>query len=141
MASFEPTATEVDVSVLNEELERRGVRVIVPITLENLDLDWRVLGTSTPLGLNAIAAADLVVAPALAIGPGGERLGQGGGCYDRTLPRRRTSVPVIAAVFEEESGIAVPVEPHDERVDAVVTPRGVTHFGRRRREDAEPARN
>lgn len=125
VATFEPLDTESNLEPINARLLENG-RVIVPITLEDLDLSWRDLATGEDLGKDAIALADVVVAPALAIGARGERLGQGGGCYDRALPRRREGTPVIAVVFPDEFGVDFPTQAHDERVDAVLTVNGLT---------------
>jgi 5-formyltetrahydrofolate cyclo-ligase len=81
------------------------------------------------LGLDAIAAADVILAPALAIDRLGHRLGQGGGCYDRALPR--ASGEVIAVIADDELVEAVPTEAHDLPVAAVVTPSaGLMRFPR-----------
>lgn len=128
VASFEPKPTEVNVAALNEHVLAAGARLIVPITLDDLDLSWRDVATGVDLGRGGIAEADVIIAPALAIGPGGERLGQGGGCYDRALPRRRPGTPVVATVFASENGLDLPVEAHDERVDGVLTQDGLTAF-------------
>lgn len=123
VATFEPLSTESNLDPLNAHLLAAAhvERVLVPVTLDDLDLSWRDLATGADLGPGAIVEADLVIAPALAIGRAGERLGQGGGCYDKALPRRRRGVPVIAVVFPEEFGLDLPLEAHDERVDAVLT--------------------
>ena len=131
VASFEPMATESNLQPLNAAVLAGG-RLLVPITLDDLDLSWRDAATGVDVGRSAIADADLVVAPALAIGPHGERLGQGGGCYDRALPRRRPGTPVVAVVFPDELLVTpgaprIPAEEHDERVDAVLTVDGLTH--------------
>jgi len=110
-------------------LHRRGVQVIVPETLPDLDLEWRELladGSEGPrLGLEGIAAAQVIVAPALAIDHGGTRMGQGGGCYDRALPRRRAGAIVVGLVNDEEYAASpLPHDAHDVRVDAVLTPGG-----------------
>lgn len=125
---FEPLDTESDVAVLARQLLARGKRVLVPITLTDLDLSWRDLATGEDLGTGGIALADLVFAPALAVSSRGDRLGQGGGCYDRALPRRRPGVPVIAIVFTDELGVDVPTEAHDEKIDGALTATGVTWF-------------
>ena len=79
-------------------------------------------------GAGALAEADVVVAPALAVDTSGARLGQGGGWYDRALEHARPGTPVIAMVFEEEvydaASRPVPREAHDRLVDAVATPDG-----------------
>ena len=73
-----------------------------------------------PLGRDAIGAADLVLVPALAVDEAGRRLGQGGGSYDRALPR--TTAPVVAVVFGDEVLDTIPAERHDRPVDGVLTP-------------------
>ena len=60
--------------------------------------------------------------PALAVDRVGNRLGQGGGWYDRMIPLRSPSAPVCALVYPDELvGAPLPVEAHDRQVDAVVT--------------------
>ena len=110
-------------------LHARHARVIVPETLPDMDLEWRELyadGSEGPrLGLSGIAAADLILAPALAVDHHGNRLGQGGGCYDRALARRGPAAVVVAIVNDEEyGGPTLPQDAHDVRVDAVITPGG-----------------
>jgi 5-formyltetrahydrofolate cyclo-ligase len=119
-------------------LRARGVRVLLPLLLEDLDLEWAdydgdpanltegphgVLHPPGPsLGLHGIAAAELVLAPALAVDGAGRRLGQGGGSYDRALTR--TSAPVLAVVFDDEVIEEVPAELHDRPVTGALTPAG-----------------
>ncbi|WP_432504338.1 5-formyltetrahydrofolate cyclo-ligase [Kineococcus arenarius] len=117
------------------ELRRHGVEVLLPVLLPDDDLDWEVRAVrpgpagSGPLGPGAIATADVVVVPALAVDTAGRRLGQGGGSYDRALQRVPRRVPVIALVHDDELFDAavspLPVLPHDRPVHAVVTP---THW-------------
>jgi 5-formyltetrahydrofolate cyclo-ligase len=82
------------------------------------------------LGVDAIAAADVVLVPALAVARDGVRLGKGGGSYDRALARARTGALVVALLWDGELHDAgdLPVEPHDRPVDAVVTPSATTRL-------------
>ena len=70
----------------------------------------------------ALATADVVVVPALAVAADGTRLGRGGGFYDRALVHARADAVLVAVVFDEELLPAVPTGPHDRRVTAVVIP-------------------
>ena len=81
------------------------------------------------LGSEALAGADLILIPALAASEDGTRLGQGGGWYDRTLPHRAPSAPIVAVVFDDEvlAGGRIPREPHDVPVDAIITPTRTLH--------------
>jgi 5-formyltetrahydrofolate cyclo-ligase len=53
----------------------------------------------------------------------GYRLGYGGGFYDRTLAEARLRRPVLALglAFACQEVAEVPVEPHDEPLDGVLT--------------------
>lgn len=83
-------------------------------------------------GADELAKADLIVVPALAVDARGVRLGQGGGWYDRALEHARPDVPIIAVVFEDEffsdPDNYLPVEPHDQQVNGVLTPSGYTRL-------------
>ena len=120
VAAYESLPTEPPTEALIERLTAAGHRVIVPVLLPDKDLDWRA--GDTLLGRAAIGDATLVVVPALAIGRDGMRLGQGGGSYDRALTRCAPGARVIALVYDDELATGVPTDPHDQAVDAVVTP-------------------
>jgi 5-formyltetrahydrofolate cyclo-ligase len=108
-------------------LHERGVRVLVPLTLPDRDLDWAEWtpeGSGSPLGVEAIGAADLMLVPALAAGADGMRLGRGGGSYDRALTRVRADTQVAALLYDDELRAAVPSEPWDLPVGWAVTPEG-----------------
>jgi 5-formyltetrahydrofolate cyclo-ligase len=98
--------------------------VLLPILYADNDLGWG-LGLSEPpidLGSDAIATADLVICPAVAVARDGVRLGRGGGSYDRALARVRPGTPVWAAVYDTEIVDALPCATHDQPVDAALTP-------------------
>lgn len=120
VASFTSLPTEPPTDAVNELIAALGHRLALPVLLPDNDLDWDA-GDGDRLGRDAISAAALVLVPALAIGRDGSRLGQGGGSYDRALPRVGRSVPVIAIVHEHEVVDTVPRDAHDRDVDGVVT--------------------
>ena len=64
---------------------------------------------------------DVVVVPGLAFTADGRRLGQGGGHYDRFLVRLRDGCVTVGAAFAEQLVDDLPTEPHDVRLDLVVT--------------------
>ncbi|HET7475367.1 MAG TPA: 5-formyltetrahydrofolate cyclo-ligase [Dermatophilaceae bacterium] len=128
VAAYEALPTEPPTDALVQALLARGVRVVVPLLLADLDLDWRLAGGSAALGVHAVGDARLVIVPALAVDTAGTRLGQGGGSYDRALARRSPAATVVAVVNDEEYVEGpLPREPHDARVDAVVTTGGAVH--------------
>ncbi len=64
---------------------------------------------------------DLFVVPGLAFDAAGGRLGRGGGHYDATLAAMPPGAPRVGVAFEAQLVPAVPREPHDVALDAVVT--------------------
>jgi len=124
VAAYESHPTEPPTHLLVDRLTAAGYEVVVGVTLPDLDLDWRVTGTPPTLGLNAIHDAQVIVAPALAVDRTGNRLGQGGGSYDRALARRHSDALIVVLLHDDEllPADAVPVDAHDIAVDVVVTP-------------------
>jgi len=64
---------------------------------------------------------DVVIVPGLAFTVAGDRLGQGGGWYDRFLAGVRTECLTVGVGFAEQILEALPVEPHDVTLDRVIT--------------------
>ena len=93
------------------------------------------------LGSGALAGCAVVLLPALAVDTAGRRVGRGGGSYDRALaepdgrpePRRSPRPLLVAIVHADRWGAELvpadrtplPVEPHDQRIHAVLTGDGL----------------
>jgi 5-formyltetrahydrofolate cyclo-ligase len=143
VAAYLSIGTEPATPDLVEALRSRGVRVLVPVLRDDLDLNWAqyvgmdglaqgLRGLWTPqgplLGVNAVAEADVVIVPAVTVDDRGVRLGRGGGSYDRALARVPAGRPVIALLYDGERRDVVPAEAHDRRVTTLVTPSEVRRF-------------
>jgi len=64
---------------------------------------------------------DLVLCPGVAFTPTGQRLGQGGGYYDRFLDAHPCH-HVVGLAYDEQVMDELPLEPHDVKIQGVVTP-------------------
>jgi len=142
VAAYYSIGTEPDTRGLVYALWKRGSYVLLPVLRPDGDLDWAsyegpdslVPGprglrqpAEPPRGVDAVARADAVLVPALAVDPAGRRLGRGGGSYDRALARVGPLIPLIALLYDDELVEHVPAAPHDIPVRAAVTPRaGIT---------------
>lgn len=138
VALYVSRAPEPDTAPLIDWLIGSGTEVLLPVLHDNNDLGWGVapaaggagllpgrLGLNRPpvdLGLDAIAGADLVICPALAVDRTGVRLGRGGGSYDRALARVPSGTPIWAAVYDNEVLDSLPADSHDHPVHAALTP-------------------
>lgn len=71
-----------------------------------------------------LGPADVVVVPAVALSPTGERLGRGAGYYDRTFDGPDAPL-LIGAGYEFQVVEQLPHEEHDRRMHAIVTETGL----------------
>ncbi|MEO5597619.1 MAG: 5-formyltetrahydrofolate cyclo-ligase [Novosphingobium sp.] len=74
-----------------------------------------------PRAHSALAKPDTAFVPLLAFTADGQRLGQGGGHYDRWLAGNPDVLP-IGLAWDMQLVDSLPVEPHDRTLAAVVTP-------------------
>ncbi|WP_372728092.1 5-formyltetrahydrofolate cyclo-ligase [Nocardioides sp.] len=143
VAAYVSVGTEPGTGELLDELTGAGARVLLPRLLSDDDLDWAVhrgsdhlvparRGLLEPdgpsLGPDAIASADVVLLPGLAVSPQGWRLGRGGGSYDRALARVPIGTFTCVLLYDDELDREVPVQPHDRRVSAAVSPSGLRRW-------------
>ena len=140
VAAYISIGTEPGTGPLIEALHALGRRVILPVLLADNDLDWaRYTGPADlmpagrglleppgpRLGVDAVATADVVLTPGLAVDRRGRRLGRGGGSYDRALGRVPVGTFVCTLLYDEEVVERVPTDVHDRPVVAAATPAGL----------------
>ncbi|MEN8706359.1 MAG: 5-formyltetrahydrofolate cyclo-ligase [Nocardioides marinisabuli] len=143
LAAYVAVGSEPGTGLLLEALRASGRRVLLPVLLPDGDLDWATYGGEehlrrAPLGLlepdgerlgpDAVAGADVVLVPGLAVAADGLRLGRGGGSYDRALARVPLGTFTCVLLHDDEVGLDVPREPHDRPVTAAASPSGLTRF-------------
>ncbi len=63
----------------------------------------------------------IVVVPGAGFDINGNRLGYGAGYYDKLLSKSKKHITTIALAFEEQIVKEIPAEPHDIKVDMIVT--------------------
>jgi len=71
----------------------------------------------------SIHDVDAIIVPGAAFDRSGNRIGYGGGFYDRLLAGLQKSIPVIAPTYEEQVVDSVTADPHDKKVNIIVTDR------------------
>jgi 5-formyltetrahydrofolate cyclo-ligase len=143
VAAYVSVSSEPGTGPLLDRLAAAGKRVILPLVQPDLDLEWAAYDgpdalrtarrgllepTGPSLGHDAIATADVVLVPGLAVARDGTRLGQGGGCYDRALARVPAGTFVCVLLNSEEVLGSVPRDDHDRAVAAVATELGLTRL-------------
>lgn len=131
--------TEPGTAPLLSSCHAAGVNVLLPLVLPDNDLDWAAYapgrlaagarGIRTPttpaLGRQAVADASVLICPGVVADRHGNRVGRGGGSYDRAIARARaTADPLVVLLLHDGELIDMELqpEPHDQPVDVVITP-------------------
>lgn len=151
IALYASTADEPDTWPLIDALHANGHAVLLPLLGRRpdgsvrRDPDWaqytgraqlRLGYASIPepigpgLGAEHLAIASLVWCAGLAATPSGDRLGTGGGWYDRALPFAAPDALSAVLLRDAEVLPTLPVEPFDRPVGAIVTETRVLRVAR-----------
>lgn len=140
VAGYRPIRGELDPAPLMARLAERGAALALPVTPPRgvgaplTFRRWRpgdplvrsAWGVAEPTEAAPLALPDLVLTPLLAFDLGGGRLGWGQGHFDRTLRSLRAGRRVLAIglAYAAQQRPDLPLEPHDEPLDGVLTETG-----------------
>jgi 5-formyltetrahydrofolate cyclo-ligase len=138
VVTYAPIRDEIDPSALNESLRAKGYPLALPIIIgENKSLIFRAyekgdkllanpLGIFEPMSSAAGVEPDVLLIPMLAFDRARNRLGYGGGYYDRTIKKLRAKKPIltIGLAYSYQEVDKIPIGTHDVPVDKIVTELG-----------------
>jgi len=137
-----PLPGEIDTRPLQNNLAAMGETLSLPCTpKKGHPLTFRAWSpgdklkvgpyqTREPYPDQAVIYPDLVFVPLLAFTRRGERLGYGGGFYDRTLQalRQRGEVFACGIAYNAQEAVTLPTDKYDVRLDAILTETGFRTF-------------
>ncbi len=137
VSGFFPIRSEIDPRPLLDFLRQGGARLCLPVVVDKETIVFRELlregelidtgfGTRGPSPKAAELDPDIVVMPLAAFDRRGGRIGYGAGYYDRAIAKLRAKgkkPQLIGFAFSCQEAEAVPLEPHDVSLEAVVTER------------------
>jgi 5-formyltetrahydrofolate cyclo-ligase len=149
---YMPLRTEVDVLPFARRFLAAGGHLVVPRTdraartiepagvssVERDEFEVDAMGVLRPRRWWPVSTdqVDVILVPGLAFDAAGRRIGRGGGFYDRFLLRLPPATLSVGVAFEAQRIDEVPADPHDRRVDVVVTERRLTYTAARPGEGA-----
>lgn len=139
VAGYWPIRSEFDPRPLLSHLAALGHPLCLPVVasdrqtlifrrfLPGMALERAAFGLSVPPEAAGTADPDVVLVPLAAFDRSGHRLGYGAGHYDRALARLQAIRPrvTIGLGFAAQAVDAVPAEPHDRPLDAILTEDGL----------------
>lgn len=142
VALYQAYGAELDPAALRAAAHAAGKTVALP-RVDSAGVTLRVVDADTPLVLSAQGVRepaadrptlppdqlDLIVVPGLGFDRRGGRLGHGGGHYDRLLARLPAGCRRVGFAYDQQVLDAVPMEPHDLALHALVTPTGWVDCG------------
>lgn len=140
ISAYMPIRTEVDVVPAMRALSVKSTVCVPVITGPDQILEfhrWTPATVMVPGAFGAqipaersVVVPNVVLLPMLAFDATGNRLGYGGGYYDRTLDdlRRAGDVLAIGVAYNAQEVTQIPVEATDQRLDGVVTENGYRAF-------------
>lgn len=134
LATYAAVGHEIDPASTGRQAEAAGWRLVYPRVVKGQPLGFHLaqreafvpgaLGIAEPPAGAPLLRPDALLVPLLEADLCGNRLGQGGGYYDRTLAMLRRTGPVMAigVCWDVQLVDALHAEPWDEPLDAVATP-------------------
>jgi 5-formyltetrahydrofolate cyclo-ligase len=136
VAAYVSVGSEVPTRQLIKALLERGTTVLLPVLEADNSLTWRALKSGSTLvagrhGLQEppaagvrrqLSEAQVVVLPGLCYDAAGNRLGRGGGSYDRALKDLPGGITTVGIALDSDIVGMVPVDTHDKPVGIIVTP-------------------
>lgn len=151
VGAYMPLADEVDITPLFQALETNcvGAQTFFIPAFDEAQGAYRMARMTTELkrgrfgilepAVPVFAAEDeldLILVPGVAFDFSGNRIGRGGGFYDRLLPQYRAVRAGVCFDFQclpvlSDEGVeveTVPAEPHDARMDWLVTEARILKF-------------
>ena len=133
VAGYAPIRSEVDTFALLDALAQRGFTLALPLVRDPrlVFLRWRpgeelirgAFGVSAPSEESGVLVPDILLMPLSRFDRARNRIGYGKGHYDRAIAGLTQEKPVITIglAFDIQATESIPAEPHDRRLDFVVT--------------------
>ncbi|RII24989.1 MAG: 5-formyltetrahydrofolate cyclo-ligase [Geobacter sp.] len=138
LALYAPLHNETDTSLILATALATGKKVLYPVVTGST-LEFRQVSSATDLHAGAfgirepgagcpelaIGEADIIVVPGVAYDVAGHRIGYGKGYYDKALHQLEGRGRLVGFCFDFQLVEGLKEEPHDVRMDLIITDRRV----------------
>ncbi|MDB9936689.1 5-formyltetrahydrofolate cyclo-ligase [Candidatus Pelagibacter sp.] len=133
IGGYYPVNFEIDDLALLKKFEKNSFIISLPVIKKNFKMDFYKWSISDPLKVNKygipepeiknIVYPDILLIPLVAFDKNLNRLGYGGGYYDRLIERlsKKKNIMKIGLAFSVQKIDKVPVNIYDQKLDYIVT--------------------
>ena len=133
IGGYYPVNFEVDDLVLLKKFEKKNFIISLPVIKKNFQMDFYKWSFSEPLKINKygipepetknIVYPDVMLVPLVAFDKDLNRLGYGGGYYDRLIKKisKIKKITKIGLALSVQKIDKVPINTHDQKLDYIIT--------------------
>ena len=133
IGGYYPVNFEIDDLALLKKFEKNSFIISLPVIKKNFKMDFYKWSISDPLKVNKygipepeiknIVYPDILLIPLVAFDKNLNRLGYGGGYYDRLIERlsKKKNIMKIGLAFSVQKIDKVPINIYDQKLDYIVT--------------------
>ena len=133
LGGYYPSNYEIDDLEILDLLEKKNFKISLPIIKKNNQMDFYKWSNNDPLKINKFGIPeptsskkfypDILLVPLVAYDNHLNRLGYGGGFYDRYIEKieKIKKVTKIGLAFSFQKVFSIPINQYDKRLDFIVT--------------------
>ena len=133
IGGYYPVNFEIDSLTLLKKFKKKKFNISLPVINKNFQMDFHLWLFSEPLKINKygipepenknIVYPDVLLIPLVAFDKNLNRLGYGGGYYDRLIKKlsKKKNIIKIGLAFSVQEIDKVPINMYDQKLDYIVT--------------------
>tara|TARA_B100002052_G_C15517740_1_gene434594 strand:+ start:38 stop:580 length:543 start_codon:yes stop_codon:yes gene_type:complete len=133
IGGYFPVNNEIDNLEILKKFEKKGYKICLPVVKKNYDMDFYNFSFEEPLIVNKygipepqktkIVYPDIILIPMVGFDKNLNRLGYGGGYYDRIIHKliQKKKILKIGLAFSKQKINSLPISKYDKKMDYIVT--------------------
>ena len=137
IGGYYPVNFEIDDLALLRKFKKKKFNISLPVIKKNFQMDFHSWSFSEPLKINKygipepenknIVYPDVLLIPLVAFDKNLNRLGYGGGYYDRLIKKlsKKKNIIKIGLAFSIQEIDKVPINIYDQKLDYIVTNKNI----------------
>ena len=133
IGGYFPVNNEIDDLEILKKLEKKKYKICLPVVKKNFDMDFYNFSFDDPLIINkygipepqkkSVVYPDIILIPMVGFDKSLNRLGYGGGYYDRVIEKlmKKKKILKIGLAFSAQQISSLPISKYDKKMDYIVT--------------------